>query len=83
MVGTSASGVAAGCSDSELGGDAGGGDGGMGDAAGLGPLGDEDEVEASLALLAAALPLLSLGDSAGGHLHNLLWSHSCRSYEQR
>ena len=60
MVGTSASGVAAGCSDSELGGDAGGGDGGMGDAAGLGPLGDGDEVEASLASLAAALPLLAL-----------------------
>ena len=80
MVGTSASGVAAGCSDSELGGDAGGGDGGMGDAAGLGPLGDGDEVEAPLA---AALPLLSLGDCAGGHPHNLLWSYSGRSYEQR
>ena len=50
--------MASGCSDSELGGDAGGGDAGLGDAAGLGPLGDGDEVEASLGPL--ALPLLAL-----------------------
>ena len=50
--------MASGCSDSELGGDAGGGDAGLGDAAGLGPLGDGDEVEASLAPL--DLPLLAL-----------------------
>ena len=50
--------MASGCSDSELAGDAGGGVGGLGDAAGLGPLGDGDEVEASLGPL--ALPLLAL-----------------------